>query len=66
MEFQLETGRTHQIRLHSKYINHPVLGDDLYGGFEGDLYLTSHYVKFKNLRGEVIEIDISSWWKDEE
>ena len=28
---KLETGRTHQIRVHSKYINHPILGDSLYG-----------------------------------
>lgn len=27
----LETGRTHQIRVHSLYINHPLLGDPLYG-----------------------------------
>lgn len=27
----LETGRTHQIRVHSLYINHPLLGDQLYG-----------------------------------
>lgn len=27
----LKTGRTHQIRVHSKYINHPILGDTLYG-----------------------------------
>lgn len=31
VKFLLETGRTHQIRLHSKYINHPILGDFLYG-----------------------------------
>ena len=31
VHFILETGRTHQIRVHSKYINHPVLGDTLYG-----------------------------------
>lgn len=31
VEFTLETGRTHQIRVHSKYINHPLLGDSLYG-----------------------------------
>ena len=30
-EFKLETGRTHQIRVHAKYINHPVVGDVLYG-----------------------------------
>lgn len=27
----METGRTHQIRLHSKYIGHPIIGDTLYG-----------------------------------
>ena len=31
VKFELETGRTHQIRVHSKYINHPILGDSLYG-----------------------------------
>ena len=31
VEFELETGRTHQIRVHSKYIGHPILGDTLYG-----------------------------------
>ncbi len=30
VRFILETGRTHQIRVHSKYIGHPVLGDDVY------------------------------------
>ncbi len=28
---RLETGRTHQIRVHMKYINHPLAGDPLYG-----------------------------------
>lgn len=27
----LKLGRTHQIRVHSKYIGHPILGDTLYG-----------------------------------
>lgn len=31
VRFKLETGRTHQIRVHSKHINHPILGDSLYG-----------------------------------
>ncbi|MBQ4561762.1 MAG: RluA family pseudouridine synthase [Clostridia bacterium] len=31
VEFRLETGRTHQIRVHSKSVGHPVLGDTLYG-----------------------------------
>lgn len=32
VEFQLETGRTHQIRVHCSHINHPVFGDTEYGG----------------------------------
>lgn len=39
LKFRLETGRTHQIRVHSAYIGHPVLGDEVYGkpfkGLEG-------------------------------
>lgn len=30
MQFELETGRTHQIRVHSAHIHHPILGDPLY------------------------------------
>lgn len=30
-EFSLKTGRTHQIRVHAKYIKHPVVGDPEYG-----------------------------------
>jgi 23S rRNA pseudouridine1911/1915/1917 synthase len=32
VECRLETGRTHQIRVHMKHIGHPLLGDALYGG----------------------------------
>ena len=31
IEARLETGRTHQIRVHMSYIGHPLLGDQLYG-----------------------------------
>ena len=31
VKFILETGRTHQIRLHSKHLGHSILGDSLYG-----------------------------------
>jgi len=30
LEIRLETGRTHQIRVHMKYIGHPLYGDFLY------------------------------------
>jgi 23S rRNA pseudouridine1911/1915/1917 synthase len=32
VECRLETGRTHQIRVHMAYIKHPLIGDPLYGG----------------------------------
>ena len=35
---RLETGRTHQIRVHMAYSGHPVLGDPVYGGETGDVY----------------------------
>jgi 23S rRNA pseudouridine1911/1915/1917 synthase len=32
LECRLETGRTHQIRVHMTHIKHPIIGDPLYGG----------------------------------
>jgi 23S rRNA pseudouridine1911/1915/1917 synthase len=34
VECRLETGRTHQIRVHMKYIGHPLFADEKYGGSE--------------------------------
>jgi len=49
VELQLETGRTHQIRVHMSSINHPLIGDDLYGGSTVTLKrqaLHSYYLSF--------------------
>jgi 23S rRNA pseudouridine1911/1915/1917 synthase len=32
VECRLETGRTHQIRVHMTHVRHPIVGDPLYGG----------------------------------
>ncbi len=39
LQVSLETGRTHQIRVHMAYIHHPVVGDSLYGDTQSD-YIT--------------------------
>lgn len=39
VNFKLYTGRTHQIRVHSAYIGHPVAGDPLYSGYKTDRLL---------------------------
>ncbi|MFT7589215.1 MAG: 23S rRNA pseudouridine1911/1915/1917 synthase [Limisphaerales bacterium] len=47
IECRLETGRTHQIRVHLQHINHPVFGDPMYGGdkiVKGTVY--SKYKQF--------------------
>lgn len=36
IECRLETGRTHQIRVHMSSLGHPLLGDDIYGGARDD------------------------------
>lgn len=38
VELELETGRTHQIRVHMSYIGHPLLGDWLYGTEDKELF----------------------------
>ena len=53
VEFSLQTGRTHQIRVHCKMLNHPIVGDDVYGkeakGLNGQL-LHSYKITFTHPR----------------
>ena len=43
VDITLLTGRTHQIRVHMSYINHPVVGDSKYGNFEINKEFKSKY-----------------------
>lgn len=45
IECRLETGRTHQIRVHMSHIGHPLLGDEVYGPAN---------MKYKNLQGQTL------------
>ena len=47
VEVQLLTGRTHQIRVHFAYINHPVVGDSKYGDFSLNKEIENKY-HFRN------------------
>lgn len=71
IECQLETGRTHQIRVHMAYINHPILGDPLYGHKEDkkDLgqFLHAYKLSFMHpIKKEqmTFEVDLPDRFKD--
>lgn len=67
LELSPHTGRTHQIRVHLKYINHPIVSDPIYGGrknYQADikfcprLFLHATYLKIKHpVTGEAMEFN---------
>ena len=63
LEIRPKTGRTHQIRVHMKYLNHPVVCDSLYnpkGFYPKDisrLALHAKSIEFKNLKGKIIKVE---------
>ncbi len=61
LKFTLETGRTHQIRVHMAYIGHPILGDDVYGkafkGIEGQCLHAKKIGFIHPSTGEYMEFD---------
>lgn len=63
LEVRPKTGRTHQIRVHMKFINHPVVHDSLYNpnkpcpkGIER-LALHAKSIEFKDLKGNILKIE---------
>lgn len=64
VELTLITGRTHQIRVHTSFLNHPVYNDTLYGAGKGKVstqeqVLQSFFLRFtKPFSYEIIELEI--------
>ena len=63
IKLKLETGRTHQIRVHMKYMGHPVVGDTVYGSKTNKFGLKGQLLHSKSLgfihptRGEYMEFE---------
>ncbi|HQX63338.1 MAG TPA: RluA family pseudouridine synthase [Thermomicrobiales bacterium] len=62
LDVNIETGRTHQIRVHCAFIKHPVAGDILYGGRAPDLRLKRQFLHARRLRfalpgGQPIDVE---------
>lgn len=63
VEAKLLTGRTHQIRVHFAYHNHPLLGDKIYGNGEGNLFLHCYRLEFMHpISDKMIKIECLPKW----
>jgi 23S rRNA pseudouridine1911/1915/1917 synthase len=68
----LETGRTHQIRVHMAHISHPILGDTVYGMKKPELGISSQVLHARRLKfihpttGEPVELstDLPEYFKE--
>ena len=63
LEIKPKTGRTHQIRVHMKFLNHPIVCDSLYNPGQpcpqgiSRLALHAKSIEFKNTKGKTIKIE---------
>jgi 23S rRNA pseudouridine1911/1915/1917 synthase len=62
LDVNIETGRTHQIRVHCAFIRHPVAADTLYGGTARDIPLQRQFLHARRLQfalpsGEQIDLE---------
>lgn len=72
LDCALETGRTHQIRVHMNYINHPVIGDPVYGKGNRKLYddgqllfaYKIHFIHPKTKKEMEFSVPLPKYFKD--
>ena len=72
VEVNIETGRTHQIRVHMSYIGHPVVGDNVYSKGKNEFDIEGQMLHAKHLEFKhpttnkemILDADIPKYFKD--